>query len=559
MGVNQGCCSRCSNADNKEQVAAVVQPSEGSREEGKKKGNKVKSSPSNSPRGKPGAASRGACSPVGSKASSPRGQAQAANSGGTGETPDNNEEGMTRTGSTGASGLGLAKKAKEDRQSRAARASVTGVISKALIEEDDKEAGEDGKIAQPPSFISLKERVGRKSFLEFSAPKQTIIIFDWDDTLFPTTWIQEDMEVNVSLPCPKTKEVVGPLKQCCSRAADVLRLATSVAEQVSIVTLAESPWVDYTIRNFYQSMEKTLQTLGIRIIYARDAAAEADGGSKDRTKYDKHSFQSSEERAAYWTGVKGTAIRIECERFYTKYEEQTWKNVISFGDSDFEKEGTIEVTRQYVLSKKQKGAYQLPRTKTVKFLDSPTAEELCNELRLVKHWLPTLVHKDEGFNLDFENIGQGNVEDIGELLKDATAFEAEPRSEALFDNLFWKKDKNGDPFNENHWRPRRIWLSKSGRMWYESLKDVKAMELFGGASVGDLEATKLQGGVDILASIEGMPIFGISFKAISEAHADMFVLTSEQEREELLKHIGSFKKETRKKVKKSPRGGRGQS
>lgn len=292
-------------------------------------------------------------------------------------------------------------------------------------------------------------------------------------------------------------------------------------------------------------MKSVLTDLNIRVIYARDVAEQADGGgTKEKGAYNKQNFQSSEERAAYWTGVKGTAIRMECERFYSQYEQQTWKNVISMGDSDFEKEGTIEVTRQYVLSKKQHGAYQLPRTKTVKFLDSPTAEELCNEMRLVKHWMPTIVSKDECFNLDFDNVGN-NVDDISHLLNQARAFEAEPRSEALFDNLFWKKDKNGDPFNESHWRPRRIWLSQTGHMWYESLKDVKAVELFDGAFVGDLEVAKLVNGKDIVSSIEGMPVFGLSFKRV-EGHADLFVLAKDEDREELLKHINSFRKDESK-------------
>mmetsp|Transcript_129209 Transcript_129209/g.234738 ORF Transcript_129209/g.234738 Transcript_129209/m.234738 type:complete len:524 (-) Transcript_129209:215-1786(-) len=520
MGASAGgCCVSCSTAQSKETLP-LMQSGIDSRE-----AKKEKSAPSAAPR-----------SPQPSSTSSPRGPP--GNSGGTGETPDEHDEAIA---STGTSGVGLANK--NNKMDKAARKSRSSIFSLQAMDRVDEEEEESSALAEPVIHqSSLKERVGRKSFLDFSHPQQTIIIFDWDDTLFPTTWIQEDMELNVCLPCPKSKEVVGPLKRCATRAAELVKLAASMAEQVSIVTLAESPWVDYTVKKFYQSMEKVLANLNIRIIYARDAAAQADGGgTKEKGAYDKQNFQSSEERAAYWTGVKGTAIRIECERFYSQYDQQTWKNVISFGDSDFEKEGTIEVTRQYVLSKKQQGAYQLPRTKTVKFLDSPSAEELCNEMRLVKQWLPTLIRKDEGFNLDFENIGPGNIEDINALLNEARLHEAEPRSEALFDNLFWKKDKNGDPFNESHWRPRRIWLSKTGRMWYESLKDVKAMELFDGACVGDLEVVKLISGKDIVSSIEGLPVFGLSFKKAA-GNADFFVLSQDEDREELLTQINSFRK-----------------
>lgn len=455
-----------------------------------------------------------------------------------------NQENQFASTLTGSSGVGLAAKTRKDKNQRHKRSSITTEAVSGIDEECDKE--EVSTVAHPVIQTSLQARFGRKSYLDFSNPQQTIIIFDWDDTLFPTTWIQEDMELDVRMPCPKNKEVSVPLRQCASRAADLIKLAASMAQQVSIVTLAESPWVDYTLQSFYKSLEKLIASLNIRVIYARDAAAQAGGGETTETgAYNKQDFQSNEERAAYWTGVKGTAIRLECERFYSQYDNQTWKNVISFGDSDFEKEGTIQVTRQYVFSRRQQGAYQLPLTKTVKFLDSPTAEELCNEMRLVKIWLPTLVRKDEGFNLDFEHIDESSVGDIDGLLKKARVYEAEPRSEALFDNLFWKKDKNGDPFNESHWRPRRIWLSQTGHMWYESLKDVKAVELFDGAFVGDLEVAKLVNGKDIVSSIEGMPVFGLSFKRV-EGHADLFVLAKDEDREELLKHINSFRKDESK-------------
>mmetsp|Transcript_70749 Transcript_70749/g.125941 ORF Transcript_70749/g.125941 Transcript_70749/m.125941 type:complete len:533 (+) Transcript_70749:146-1744(+) len=522
-----GCCPSCTTAQGKEKVATASNPISISPEK-KAKG---KASPSASPRKEKGREDSSGASPLNSN------EGANVNSGGTGETPDKQEDTPCKSGKTGASGAGLAKKTKKGKEARKNRSST---LSLQKVEEEEEEPTPT-PLAQPEAGMSLKDRVGRKSYLDFSNPSQTLIIFDWDDTLFPTTWIQEDMQVNVGGPCPKSKEVTVPLKQCATRAAELLKLAASMAEQVSIVTLAESPWVDYTVKKFYPSMQKVLTELNVRVIYARDFAPQADGGSSKGGAYNKQNFQSSEERAAYWTGVKGSAIRTECERFYSQYEQQTWKNVISLGDSDFEKEGTIEVTRQYVLSKKQQGAYQLPRTKTVKFLDSPTAEELCNEMRLVKHWMPTIVRKDDCFNLDFENVGDTS-DDINELVKQARAFESEPRSEALFDNLFWKKDKNGDPFDESCWRPRRIWLSKTGRMWYESLKDVKAMELFDGASVGDLEVVKLEAKKDIVATIEGMPVYGMSFKKADAQQGDFFVLAQDEDREELMKHIKLFKK-----------------
>merc|ERR1719352_1345969 len=40
----------------------------------------------------------------------------------------------------------------------------------------------------------------RNSQFMFSSQRQTVIIFDWDDTLFPTTYVRDDMELNYEQP-----------------------------------------------------------------------------------------------------------------------------------------------------------------------------------------------------------------------------------------------------------------------------------------------------------------------------------------------------------------------
>merc|ERR1712217_440593 len=44
----------------------------------------------------------------------------------------------------------------------------------------------------------------------------------------------------------------------------------------------------------------------------------------------------------------GRAIAKQVKDFYSQYEGQSWKNVISIGDSSFERLGTLQATKEYL-------------------------------------------------------------------------------------------------------------------------------------------------------------------------------------------------------------------
>merc|ERR1712100_374323 len=114
--------------------------------------------------------------------------------------------------------------------------------------------------------------------------------------------------------------------------------------------------------------------------------------------------------------MKGRAISQELKEFYTLYEGQSWKNVISIGDSDFERLGTQEATRRYIMEKggdssptaarvqEVNGHVYQVRTKTLKMLDAPTVEELIVEVQMLQRWLPDLVVLDDSFDADLNDV-----------------------------------------------------------------------------------------------------------------------------------------------------------
>ncbi|CAK0856558.1 unnamed protein product, partial [Prorocentrum cordatum] len=118
----------------------------------------------------------------------------------------------------------------------------------------------------------------------WSEADQTVIIFDWDDTLFPTHYVWGDKRLrwHKVAPCwdpdgdpnmsayttqnhaEGTPHVTmrAALAEHASQAAALLRLAVTLAHVV-IVTLAGEGWVETSIRNFLPQLEGILEELRI--------------------------------------------------------------------------------------------------------------------------------------------------------------------------------------------------------------------------------------------------------------------------------------------------------
>jgi len=80
--------------------------------------------------------------------------------------------------------------------------------------------------------------------------------------------------------------------------------------------------------------------------------------------------------------------------FYSRYPNQSWKNVVSIGDAFFEHDAIRQVTAGRPCAEKP------CRTKTIKMLEGPTIECLVVQLAFVKSWLGRVVELDKGLDID---------------------------------------------------------------------------------------------------------------------------------------------------------------
>jgi len=251
----------------------------------------------------------------------------------------------------------------------------------------------------------------RNSQATFSSASQTVIIFDWDDTLFPTTHVRDDLELRwqkpleqQSLPAAQKAEIKENLDKCAKLVTELLKLACGCGK-VILVTLAKSPWVEESCKNFFPTIGGLIRELQVPVVYAQQGLTAID--------YNKIAMKSTEEVEKYWSNVKGQAIANEVKQFYTQYEGQSWKNIISIGDSDFERLGTQAATKDYMkrngLSEAQEemevdGHLLKVRTKTFKLVDQPTIEELIIEVGMMVKWLPLMVRLDKGFDVNLNEV-----------------------------------------------------------------------------------------------------------------------------------------------------------
>jgi len=260
------------------------------------------------------------------------------------------------------------------------------------------------------STSSAPARFSRKSTQHlFADPSQTFIVFDWDDTLFPTTYIRDDLNLcwqtpvkNQRLPSREKNEISKNLQRCSDLVCSLLEDAC-ISGKVVLVTLARSPWVTTSCDNFYPAVGDFIKAMGIPVVYAQES---------EEVDYDKIAMSSDVVVENHWARVKGRAIAKLCQEFYSQYAGQSWKNIISIGDSDFERLGTRQATQDYMRlngikrsrTVEVKGHVYKVRTKTFKMLDQPTVEELAVELALVQKWLPLMTGLDNSFDVNLSDL-----------------------------------------------------------------------------------------------------------------------------------------------------------
>lgn len=195
------------------------------------------------------------------------------------------------------------------------------------------------------------------------AVEETCFIFDWDDTILPSAWVQSqglrlDEESRVS------ESQRQQLSEAANAAAETLRIAKQHGTVV-LVTNAERGWIELSCQKFLPTLYPTLEN--VKLLSARTTYESPTRSSPLDWKL--CAFESEIRR------VFGAEVVSEPERR---------KNILSLGDSVHEREALLRATAC------------LPncRSKSLKFVERPDIGQICKQHSLITGCFDRIVHHD---------------------------------------------------------------------------------------------------------------------------------------------------------------------
>jgi hypothetical protein len=193
---------------------------------------------------------------------------------------------------------------------------------------------------------------------------ENAIVWDWDDTLLPSSYLAAKGYRLDST--ERINEVDAQLKELEQTVVSVLSIAVQCGP-THIITNAEEGWVQLSAQKFLPSVLPLLKSGKIKILSAR---------STYETSYPQNPMK--------W---KYCAFHSKLSDVFTDNKSQ--KNVLSFGDSHVEREAIRAVTKSMTNV----------RTKSVKFAERPSLEQLRRQLDLVVNCFKYILTHDGDLDL----------------------------------------------------------------------------------------------------------------------------------------------------------------
>lgn len=208
------------------------------------------------------------------------------------------------------------------------------------------------------------------------AAQASVLLFDWDDTLLPTSVIR-------ALRNPQSARWTQPFSATdmqvhAELVEKVLRAARAVG-RVSIVTLSKNNWVLRSAEKYLPTLDMPglIKELGITIYYAQEEEENCPGALATED----------------WAALKQLSMTrcLDAWRATGALAAEHKPSVISIGDSDAEQDALKAIL----------GAQEMDRPfcKTVKLMDEPSLDELSRQLQSLPLWLQRMATGKLDFDL----------------------------------------------------------------------------------------------------------------------------------------------------------------
>jgi len=246
----------------------------------------------------------------------------------------------------------------------------------------------------PQSVTSVQSMFSMDSE-KWSAPSETLIFLDWDDTLCPTTSCAHLVN-KVAVPSAIEKEMLSAHELAV---IDFLRRASELGH-CAIVTMALSGWVQQCIAKLMPAVGDVLKELQIEIVSARDSLIQ---------RIRRGAFSDDRDPSQY---LKTKAMQRLIKQFYKgggrmsrslgATRPRSWKNIVSIGDSECERLALQDLVFQRG-QWDRKGEWSECRCKTLLLLDAPGLDGITKEVRCMTAVLASLVSHDGDIHVDIHD------------------------------------------------------------------------------------------------------------------------------------------------------------
>jgi hypothetical protein len=190
----------------------------------------------------------------------------------------------------------------------------------------------------------------------------TIIIIDWDDTLYPTSWI---MNNNIDLTDPKSRyRHVGHFKELDKHLESTLKHMKKLGD-VIIITNAMPEWVELSL----SVLPKTKECMSsIDIISARK-------------RYQNQVSMSMWKELTF------------LEEIDKRVKKQKYKNILSLGDAEYEYKALINLYKLDILPHKY--------LKAIRFIKSSDYNILVDQLKVIRKNISNICSLKRHLDLTF--------------------------------------------------------------------------------------------------------------------------------------------------------------
>ena len=198
---------------------------------------------------------------------------------------------------------------------------------------------------------------------------KTLIILDWDDTLFPTTWtIQNNIDMTNKFTYKQYMSLFEKLDTILSN----LLIKFQKYGTVVIVTNAATKWVK--ISSIVLPKTQKIITSSIQIISAREMLQE---------KYPNN--------MNLWKKI------IFDELVINYFAEHGYQHIISVGDAEYEFLALVELYNEHSVINKR-------LLKTVRFVTSPSFESLFDQLSVLYQSTDKILTSKKHMDLKFKDL-----------------------------------------------------------------------------------------------------------------------------------------------------------